>query len=887
MRHSGMTFLLLGALSLTTGMHSQNAGPTLWRSGLKPGDPPVKVEFGKLLPSSTQDSAFWQEGKPILLVKAGQKLPKEFPEGHDVSIGVQDADGKPAAGILLEWKPEGLPNMPEPFGRAQTDARGVAHFPVETGKATIVWVEEDGYLPMVTTLAPSTLQANLPLIPDRGRILLVKDAYGRDIASAQIKAFPLKAMSDPVHLLKNMGKLQIRAAGDEVGRIVLTPEFQHVAGGVVAPGCSLQEVPSFDGLRIVTLKASQALTVTVRDKATKTPVKGVKVRGSCCSANIPVLVFGAEEEWAEGSGTVVPGAYPFKLEVSAKGRVPAEMKLKEPPSDGRLEVLLDKGVVLAGVIVDDKGAGIPESWVITGRDYDGPSVDAGKDGAFELPPMAASDGPFTLTAGADGYIAKEMDDVPPKDSRTLRFVLNGGAAVTGRVVDEETHQPVPEAKVTFLAGQIEKLRPVSFDAKVNPDGTFTVAGLYPGTYTVRACASESTSPAVPLTIVATEPHDLGELSLSGHPMVKGRLVLPEGQSLSSSASVHLERLINFREVTAELSSRTLEGSVGEGGSFAIRAAAAGRYRLVASDGERRKVVSPVAVDKDDVDVGSILLEKPCAIRGHLVRKGGQSASPWRVTLATQAFDFDPPTAFATEDGVFSFDDLAAGVYRLQVFSPLKLMPEADQRIELAAGQELEVTVPVGGVTVTAFVRVDGRPAGGAALSLAGRSDAVFESGIVGLESEWGRVILGLPSIPHSGTADGSGQVTIEGVSPGPNQASLKLSDMSFTMPVAIPAEPQAPVTWNFKGMELTGKVLNPDGSPAPNLLVAAGYQGVGSNPENSVSTDASGAFRMTGLGEGTIVLGCRDEGGLTATATVTLKEGQAPPPVTLMLKVRS
>ncbi len=884
MRHFGLTFLLLGALSLITPIYGQDAGPILWRSGLKPGDPPAKVESGKPAPPCAEDAVLWQAGRPILLVKAGQVPPKSLPEGQTVTLLVRDADGKPAAGILLEWKPEDLPNLPEPFGRVRTDARGVTRIPVEAGKATVVWVEDEGYLPMVTTLAPSTLQASLLLVPERGRVLLVKDAYGRDIASAQLKAFPLKAMSDPFNLMKNMGTLQRTAAGDEVGRIALSEDFQHAAGGVVAPECSLLEVPSFDGLRTVILKGAQPLSVTVRDKATKAPIKGAKVRGSCCSANIPVLVFGVEEEWAEGSGTVAPGAYPFKLEASAKGRVPEEVKLGERPSDGKLEVLLEKGVVLAGTVVDTKGQGIPEAYVTTGRSLDSISADTAKDGTFELPPLPATDGPVTLTAGAEGYLDREVASLPPKDNASLRIVLDRGAEVSGRVVDEETRQPVVGARVTVDVEASSSSRGVNFEAKVAPDGTFAESGLDPGTYMVRAYAKEGASPAVKVTVAGTEPHDLGDLLLSGHPMVKGRLVAPDGETLSAGATVHLERLVNFKEVTAELSSRTLEGTVGDDGAFVIRAAAAGRYRLVASDGERKRVVSPVAVDKDDVDVGKVLLEKPCAIRGRIVRKDGQSASSWRVTLATQAFDFDPPTAFAEEDGAFRFDDLAAGVYRLQVFSPLKLMPEADQRIELAAGQELEVTVPVGGVTVTAFVQVDGRPAGGASVSLAGRSDSVFESGVVSVQSEWGRVILGLPSIPHGGAADGSGQVTIEGVSPGPNQASLKLNDMSYSMPVAVPMEFQAPLTWNFKGMELTGKVLNPDGSPAPNMIVAVGYQGVGSTPGNSVATDAAGAFHMTGLGEGTIILGCRDEGGLTATATVTLKEGQAPPPVTMNLK---
>jgi len=142
--------------------------------------------------------------------------------------------------------------------------------------------------------------------------------------------------------------------------------------------------------------------------------------------------------------------------------------------------------------------------------------------------------------------------------------------------------------------------------------------------------------------MTTEPHDLGELFLSGHPAVKGILVLPGDETLSASPSVRLERFLNFKEVSTALNARSLEGSVDAEGAFVIRGAAAGRYRLVALDGTWKKTVGPVTVDTQDVDVGKVLLERPCSIRGHLVRTDGKSASSWRITLATQAFDFDPP-----------------------------------------------------------------------------------------------------------------------------------------------------------------------------------------------------------------------------------------------------
>ncbi len=880
----GSWLLVMLIASLSIQVLPQDARPPLWRCGLHPGDAPAKADPATLGRPLSFDTALWREGGPILRVKAGLPAPQELPEGREVAVAVQDPTGAPAAGIRLEWKPEGLPNLPEPFGRVRTGEDGRALIRVETGKSAVVWVREEGYLPMVAEAAPSAERLVLPLVPDPGSVLRVRDAYGRDLAGAELKAFPLQAMADPLALMENMKAIQRIASGDETGRVLVPAGLEHAAGGLLAPGCSLAEIASLDSVQVVVLKAAPAIKVFALDGKTKIPVKNVKAECTFSSATIPVLVFKREAEWAEGSGVVSPGAYPCKIKLKADGRVPAMIELKEPPAGGRLDVPLETGVILAGLVTDSDGKGVSGAWLGVGGIFDGTFSHTGKDGAFQLPPLARSGAPYTLSVGADGYLDRDVKDLPAKDNRALRIVLERGATVGGRVLDEETRQPVSDAKVTFHVQGSSSSRGVSFDAKVDQDGVFSEVGLDPGSYTVRAYAKGGAASPVTVLITATEPHDLGDLLLSGHPAVRGVLALPGDEAVSANAEVRLERDLNFKEVVTALNARKLEGSADSDGGFVIRGVAAGRYRLVASDGMWKKTIHPVAVDTQDVDVGRILLEKPSSIRGSLVRSDGKSVSSWRITLTTQAFDFDPSTAFTEEDGTFTFADLAPGVYRLQAYAPLKLMPEADQRVELMAGQEAEVIVPVGGMTVTAFVQVEGRPAGGATVGLSCPSDAVFESGVVTVNSEWGNVILGLPSLPRSGSADAAGQVIIEGVSPGPSQATLRYNDMDYKMPVTIPSAPPAYLTWNFRGMEINGTVLDPQGKGAPNILVALGYQGVGANPQNAAMTDGQGHFRMTGLGEGTVVLGCRTGEGLAATATVTLSAGGAPEPVVMHLQ---
>ena len=47
--------------------------------------------------------------------------------------------------------------------------------------------------------------------------------------------------------------------------------------------------------------------------------------------------------------------------------MPAVVELKEPPDGGRLEILLETGVVLAGLVTDVEGKGVPGALVGVGR----------------------------------------------------------------------------------------------------------------------------------------------------------------------------------------------------------------------------------------------------------------------------------------------------------------------------------------------------------------------------------------------------------------------------------------------------------------------------------------------------------------------------------------
>lgn len=884
MKFQGM--LILGLLVLLPAFPAQPEGgpPPIWMTGLNPADAPREVQLELLKKPLQQDAVLWQDGRAIVWLKAATPFPKDMPEGSLLEVAAKTSSGKPVAGVALQWKLLEMPNLPEPFGRTQTDERGKALLHVPPDQAAIVWIEDPRFLPMITTVAPGTSTLDLLPTPTPSPVIVVRGPYGRLVAGAKLTTLPLEGFKNLLGMARNRKELQKTFAGDEAGRMSIPADLRHACGCIQAEGYSLLDVPSIDSLNghIAILLAAQLLDVRAKDQESGSPVKDLRWEIQCAPAQIPWLSFKSNGLWAGGGGTVAPQVYPSRISLSAPGYVPFKEELKQFPPSGKLDITLEKGVRLAGKVVTRDGRPVPEATVQAGAFDDHLDTDADKDGAFTLPPVPRSKFPLTLTVYADEFVTKEIPGLPARDNLALTIVVDSGASITGHVVDEDSRQPISGAKVFCLA----KESSLGYNDTTKEDGGFKVGGLAPDSYDVHFTSPGSVGKTRALTVVGAEPHDLGDIGLSGHPQVTGHLVDKDGNAVAGEAEVHLERHVGIPELRDNDRTTNLAGTINEDGAFRVRGVPAGQYRLVASAGEAKKVLRSVIVDADDVDLGKLTLEPSASLRGTLRAQSQLDLSSWRVSLLTQRFDFDPVTSFTDETGAFSFAGLPEGTYRLAAYAPLHVLPDAMATIVLQAGQDSQVVIPVGGVTVTAFVLVDGNPAPGGAVTVNGISDEAFDGSVVALVTDDGeRTPLGLPSVTRTGTADATGRVVIDAVEPGPAQVSLVQNGQYYKIVTPIPDNPQTPLSWNFSGLVLTGNVTGVDGTPAARVMVSLAFQGVGVMPGNGVISDASGAFRFTGLGEGTVTLTARSDSGATASSTVQLKAGQAPAPVHLQLAV--
>ncbi len=122
----------------------------------------------------------------------------------------------------------------------------------------------------------------------------------------------------------------------------------------------------------------------------------------------------------------------------------------------------------AEVVVTDEEEG-PESYD-TVSDEDGRFV-------FELPKA----GRYAIEVDADNYLFARVET--PAPAKGVRLILRTGASLEGTVVDARG-QPVETVVLTVEVGTGEQRR--ELEAETDESGRFTLGGLPPGTYTVRA-----------------------------------------------------------------------------------------------------------------------------------------------------------------------------------------------------------------------------------------------------------------------------------------------------------------------------------------------------------------------------------------------------------------
>ncbi|MQG69749.1 MAG: carboxypeptidase regulatory-like domain-containing protein [SAR202 cluster bacterium] len=173
----------------------------------------------------------------------------------------------------------------------------------------------------------------------------------------------------------------------------------------------------------------------------------------------------------------------YEILVFAEETTPSPLTLTAPGSG------MVRGATIRGVVTDaSTGAPIADVGVSAGL-VEGDHTawaDTGSDGAFALTGLPAGlvDMNFNSDLYIDSYATIQIEALDSVIN--VNYTLDRGGAITGRVTDAETGLPIAHAWVESYADNGDG----GANADIDAGGWYTLAGLAPGKYRVKAYGDE-------------------------------------------------------------------------------------------------------------------------------------------------------------------------------------------------------------------------------------------------------------------------------------------------------------------------------------------------------------------------------------------------------------
>ncbi len=397
---------------------------------------------------------------------------------------------------------------------------------------------------------------------------------------------------------------------------------------------------------------------------------------------------------------LAPGTYTFSA--SCEGYAAAEQKAVAVPSTGVSDVVLvlGDGVRVSGRVTRD-GDSAPYSTVRltdaepTARPQ-AREVRADADGRFSIAGVAPRQVVITAWSDAAASIPRPLDLRAGSDVAGVELTLSAGGVISGVVVFPDG-EPVPEAQVVAMPATHDAAGSTSLRVRGLPadtadsGGRFSVVGLLPGAYTLRAIRPGDRDPAAPW-------RHAGVVARPGD--VKVRLELPRDGGIRGSVSFQTGGVPELFAVT--VGGQPARPFATEDGTFEITDVPSGSY-VVAITGPtfRKQFVGEVVVPVGRiVDMGRLVINRGRTIRGRVVDVDGV-AIPGAVvvggtTVVGASSSIEHETAAEDALGTRRIRADERGHYELRGMGSGRLFVLADAN----AGRSAPVDLPPGQDDVT-------------------------------------------------------------------------------------------------------------------------------------------------------------------------------------------
>ncbi|HKV11424.1 MAG TPA: carboxypeptidase-like regulatory domain-containing protein, partial [Thermoanaerobaculia bacterium] len=782
-----------------------------------------------------------------------------------LSVRVTGPGGQPVPGarVRVETEEENLRGrLPEtswtvPRRVGATGADGKAVLPRAADEKLTVRVAAPGLAPAERKEVRSS-SVSLTLFAGSPVRLLAQDAQGKAVpgvlARQQGSRWPI-AQADAAGLLTlatGSGKLDLE----------LVAEDGRIAGTAAKPAPPGKAEPR--AVRLPLLLTVAGKVVSAED--------GRPVAGALVSTYHDVGAF--TRTTADGTYRITASAEPeTEVQAAASGFFQASGDLRS--GEGRERrgptLALDPAARAGGVVVDESGRGIAGAEIkATLQDTSRPlfrfsqlpggsTARSGVSGRFVLGSLVP-DASYGLLVVKPGFAPARTELLPGGNASGLRIVLRTGRSAFGQVLDQR-RSPVAGAQVA-----LRPARPTDMRARVRET-------LFP------TAPFEGTTDAAGRFELAHLPAGTYDLTVRGRgfaPLTVPTLTLPEGNGATDLGSVLLAPGVSLAGVVADPQGRPLEGAevwartasdetgifalpmrdpgppdavTGADGAFRLEDRAAGESLSISARraGYGSSEVPRVSLPAEEAV--KIVLSPASRVSGRALGPDEKPVPGARVVLMEMretirgGFSSQVPgrvdQAVVDEEGGFVFENVAPGSINLSAMAPRRQEAELEG-LEVRAGQELANV----DLVLAPAATIEGRVLSPAGRPVPGAEVAVQEAGKSGM--------VGFSRL--RAMTDGDGVYLLDGVPPGPRTLAASAEGYRRTVrDLDVKAGGNALDFDLETGLEVSGRVVDDSGAPLAGAQVWL-RANVPTPDAPRAITGADGAFRFSGLSEGTFRL---------------------------------
>jgi protocatechuate 3,4-dioxygenase beta subunit len=602
-------------------------------------------------------------------------------EGASLTVSVVDESNQPVPNALLTVFSSGIAASTDQHGRTILG-------PLATG-----WVDVDcthvGYAAqqMRTIVGGAGTIADVRVTLHKGKEVAghVLTSDGSAVSDARVYALSAGASLDADQAAS--------AVTDRNGRFVISSlsagSYSFIAvDGVHAPGrVPMREiVDSYSNIdiRVITGGAIDGVVLNA---------DGIPVQ----SATVRIVSQGTRVAYDRRTMSDASGA--FKVQGLAAGtyRVRAEsyegisnaavVDIEYEGHVARLEVTLQTTGRIAGTVVDDTGAVVPETAVNAllqdGEPIVALSTTSDASGRFVMDDVPT--GTYNIWAGLfdnEGQVAQGVRAMSGADG--VRVKLSRRGTLKAKVVIADTGAP-PDWFHVQLTGASGTTPPTPAN-----DGTFEVSNIVPGSYVLRISGPEFADAAIEdVLISAASTNDLGTLAVKRGRMVSG-VVVDDGGLPVSGATVAIAHGPYAARGAVDPRFGMRRTSSDASGNFSIVGVPnQTRYVSLAADHPLgRSVPLGIPAGVTDPPPFRIVLRRCGSLMGTVMQGG-------KPLVGAMIGAGEPELAFAETDdnGKFALTKIPAGEVMIRVSGVLALR-EFSSIVHIGAANRTEVTIEV-------------------------------------------------------------------------------------------------------------------------------------------------------------------------------------------------